>query len=42
LFIVDGGELIIKGGEFQKDPTEWVAAGYKAVNNGSTWTVVAE
>ena len=42
LFIVDGGELIITGGEFQKDPSAWVAEGYKAVNNGSTWTVVAE
>lgn len=42
LFVVDGGELIITGGEFQKDPSAWVAEGYKAVNNGSTWTVVAE
>ena len=42
LFIVDGGELIIKGGEFQKDPSAWVATGYKAVKSGSTWTVVAE
>jgi len=38
-----GGEVIIQGGTFYWDPTEWVADGYVAVDNGSgVWTVVAE
>ena len=41
-FIVDGGQVIITGGTFGFDPSAWVASGYKAVKNGSTWTVVAE
>ena len=36
------GEVIITGGTFNFDPSEWVPAGYAAVNNGSTWTVSAE
>lgn len=35
-----GGEVIITGGTFGFDPSEWVADGYEAVQNGSTWTVV--
>ncbi|MBQ5723403.1 MAG: hypothetical protein IIV64_04320, partial [Muribaculaceae bacterium] len=38
----NGGQLIITGGTFNFDPTAWVAAGYKATKNGSTWTVSAE
>ena len=38
----NGGQVIISGGTFNFDPTTWVAAGYKAVKSGSTWTVVAE
>ena len=40
--VVDGGQVIITGGTFSFDPTTWVAAGYKAVKNGSKWEVVAE
>ena len=36
------GEVIITGGTFNFDPSAWVATGYKAVPNGSNWTVVAE
>ena len=39
---LDGGQVIISGGTFNFDPTTWVAAGYKAVKSGSTWTVGAE
>ena len=38
----NGGQLVITGGTFNFDPTEWVAAGYKATKNGSTWTVTKE
>ena len=41
-FMVDGGQIIITGGTFGFDPSAWVAPGYKAVKNGSNWTVVAE
>ena len=40
--IADGGEIIITGGTFGFDPSAYVAAGYKAVKSGSTWTVVEE
>ena len=33
------GEVIIQGGTFNFDPSEWVPAGYTAVKNGETWTV---
>ena len=33
------GEVIITGGEFNFDPSEWVAAGYVATQNGNVWTV---
>ena len=39
---LNGGEVIIKGGTFGFDPTNWVADGYEAVQNGNTWTVVAK
>ena len=36
------GEVIITGGTFNFDPSEWVPAGYEAVKNGSEWTVSAK
>ena len=42
IYTDNGGQVIITGGTFGFDPSEWVAAGYKAEKNGSTWTVVAE
>ena len=33
------GQVIITGGTFGFDPTAWVAEGYTATKNGSTWTV---
>ena len=38
----NGGQLVITGGTFNFDPSAWVAAGYKATKNGSTWTVTKE
>lgn len=35
------GTVIVKGGTFGFDPSAWVAEGYTAVKDGSTWTVVA-
>ena len=35
----NGGQVIIKGGTFNFDPTAWVAEGYSATKTGSTWTV---
>ncbi len=37
-----GGEVIIKGGTFEWDPTQWVADGYEAVENSGVWTVSAK
>lgn len=37
----NGGQVIITGGTFNFDPTAWVAEGYAATKNGSTWTVAA-
>ena len=37
----DGGQVIIKGGTFNFDPTAWLAEGYKATKSGSKWTVSA-
>ena len=34
-----GGEIIVSGGTFGFDPTNWLADGYEAVKSGSTWTV---
>ncbi len=35
----NGGKVIITGGTFNFDPSTWVPEGYKATQNGSTWTV---
>ena len=40
--ILGDGTVIITGGTFGFDPTTWVAAGYTATKNGSTWTVAAQ
>lgn len=40
--ILGEGTVIIKGGTFGFDPSNWVADGYEAVQNGSTWTVSAK
>jgi hypothetical protein len=39
--LTNGGQVIITGGTFNFDPTAWVAEGYAATKNGSTWTVAA-
>lgn len=33
------GDVIITGGTFKFDPSQWVAEGYQAVKSGSNWTV---
>ena len=40
--LTNGGQVIITGGTFNFDPTAYVAEGYVATKNGSTWTVSAE
>ena len=40
--ILGTGTVIITGGTFGFDPSTWVAEGYKAVKEGSTWTVVSK
>ncbi len=40
--ILGKGTVVIKGGSFGFNPTNWVADGYEAVQNGNTWTVVAK
>ena len=40
--LTNGGQLIITGGTFNFDPSEWVKDGYVATQSGSTWTVTAE
>ena len=35
------GKIIITGGTFGFDPTNWVADGYEAVKTGNTWVVSA-
>lgn len=40
--ILGQGTIIIKGGTFGFNPSAWVADGYEAVEDGSTWTVVAQ
>ena len=37
----NGGEVIISGGTFGFDPSEWVATGYKAIEKDNKWYVVA-
>lgn len=41
VYLSNGGQVIITGGTFNFDPTAWVAEGYAATKNGSTWTVAA-
>ncbi len=36
------GTVVITGGTFNVNPSAWVADGYEAVQNGSTWTVQAK
>ena len=40
--IMGDGTVIITGGTFGFDPTNWVAAGYEAVENNGVWTVSAK
>lgn len=40
--ILGEGTVEIKGGTFGFDPSAWVADGYEAVKEGSTWTVYAK
>ncbi len=40
--ILGDGTVIITGGTFGFDPSKWVADGYEAVQNGTTWTVSAK
>ena len=40
--ILGDGTVIITGGTFGFDPTNWVAAGYEAVENNGVWTVSAK
>ncbi len=40
--ILGDGTVIITGGTFGFNPSAWVADGYEAVKDGSTWTVVAK
>ena len=39
--ILGDGDIIITGGTFGFDPSAWVAEGYQAVKEGTTWTVSA-
>ena len=39
--ILGDGDIIITGGTFGFDPSAWVADGYQAVKEGTTWTVSA-
>ena len=39
--ILGDGEVIIYGGKFGFDPSNWVAEGYSAIQSGKTWYVVA-
>ena len=36
------GTVVITGGTFNVDPTQWLAEGYKAVKSGKIWTVSAK
>lgn len=40
--ILGTGNVVIKGGTFGFNPTTWVASGYKAAPNGSSWIVIPE
>ena len=39
--ILGDGDIIITGGTFGFDPSAWMADGYQAVKDGTTWTVSA-
>jgi hypothetical protein len=39
---LEGGEVIIYGGTFYWDPSDWVADGYQAVETNGVWTVSAK
>ena len=41
IYEANGGQVIITGGTFGFDPTEWVADGYVAVESNGVWTVSA-
>lgn len=34
-------KLVITGGTFDADPSQWVADGYAAINNNGTWNIIA-
>lgn len=40
--ILGDGTVIIKGGTFGFNPSNWVADGYEAVKDGSVWNVIAK
>lgn len=40
--ILGDGQVIITGGTFGFDPSEWVAEGYEAVKNNGNWVVSAK
>ncbi|MBQ8524858.1 MAG: right-handed parallel beta-helix repeat-containing protein, partial [Clostridia bacterium] len=40
--ILGTGDVIITGGTFGFDPSNWVATGYQAMKVGTNWVVVAE
>lgn len=40
--LLGDGDIIITGGTFGFDPSNWVADGYQAIKNGTTWYVVPE
>ena len=37
--ILGDGKVVITGGTFMFNPTQWVANGYTATENNGTWTV---
>ena len=39
--LTNGGKVIITGGTFNFDPTNWLDEGYVAIQNGSVWEVAA-
>lgn len=40
--ILGDGDVIIKGGTFGFNPSNWVADGYEAIQSGNTWSVSAK
>ena len=39
IYEASGGQVIIRGGRFGFDPTNWVDEGYEAVTDGKEWVV---